>query len=220
MTVPDTLALHLESWLGSWPPPRPGLTIVESLRRTEPGWDGAVRPIRGVVTPDGAILSVPPGVGQRVQALGDDLGEVGSRLPVLLGLAGWRFHIGVFRWSTEPTPVEPVGRWVAPDAPGVPEWLRPFNGDVLVGCEGNEVAAGVGRKQHDQWGHELAVVTAEPHRGKGWAATLVAQAAARVLADGAIPTYLHSPDNVASARTADSAGFPDRGWKILGMFPA
>jgi len=46
----------------------------------------------------------------------------------------------------------------------------------------------------------------------------VAQAARRVIADGAVPTYLHAFDNTASARVADAAGFPDRGWQVLELF--
>ena len=80
------------------------------------------------------------------------------------------------------------------------------------------VAAGVGRKLHDRHGHELAVVTEEAHRGQGLARRLVTQAARRVLADGAVPVYLHDPANVASARTADASGFADVGWQIFGLF--
>ena len=80
------------------------------------------------------------------------------------------------------------------------------------------MAAGVGRKQHDAHGHELAVVTEEAHQGRGLAAALVTQAARRVLADGAVPTYLHAPTNHASAATAVRCGFPDEGWSVLGLF--
>ena len=73
----------------------------------------------------------------------------------------------------------------------------------------------VQRKQHDLWGHELAVVTEEALRGRGIARRLVAQAARRVLSDGAVPTYLHAFDNAASARVAEAAGFADRGWQFL-----
>lgn len=216
----DTLGRHLESWLGFWPPPDRGLHVVESPKRAEPGWDGSIRPVRGVATPSGTVLSVPPGQADIVRSLGSDLEGIGRQLPAVLGLPGWRFNLGVFRWSDGPADLERPGQWVPPDGDGVPGWLRPFNGDVLIGCVAGEVAAGVGRKQHDAWGHELAVVTEERHRGQGWAAKLVAQAAARVIEDGAMPTYLHAPDNIASARTADAAGFPDRGWRIVGMFPS
>jgi hypothetical protein len=37
-----------------------------------------------------------------------------------------------------------------------------------------------------------------------------------VLADGAVPLYQHDPENTASARVADAAGFPDRGWTSVG----
>ena len=62
------------------------------------------------------------------------------------------------------------------------------------------------------------MVTAERARGRGLARRLVAQAARRVLAGGALPTYLHAPDNEASARVARAAGFPDRGWQVVGFF--
>ena len=148
---------------------------------------------------------------------------IGAGLAEALGRPGWRFGPGIFRWSDQPTPPRPdrLGVWLPTDDPRVPEWLRPFNGDVLVGfadAAQQVVAAGVGRKQHDRFGHELAVVTEEGHRGEGWARSLVSQAAQRVLDDGAIPTYFHAPDNHASARTAEACGFPDIGWRVLGLF--
>jgi predicted GNAT family acetyltransferase len=90
---------------------------------------------------------------------------------------------------------------------------------VLVTLEDDRYVAGVGIKQHDRFGRELAVVTEPAARGRGLARRLVAQAARRVLDEGAIPTYLHAPDNVASARVAEASGFPDRGWHVLGFFP-
>jgi predicted GNAT family acetyltransferase len=108
---------------------------------------------------------------------------------------------------------------VAADDPRVPEWLRPFNGDVLIAwTDDGSYASGVGRKQHDRHGHELSVGTDERQRGRGLARRLVAQAARGVLADGAVPTYLHAFDNEASARVADAAGFPDRGWHVFELF--
>ena len=112
------------------------------------------------------------------------------------------------------------GVWLPTDDPRVLPWLKPFNGEVLVGfAEDGSIAAGVGRKIHNGFGHELAVVTEEGHRGQRWAQRLVTQAARRVLADGAVPIYLHAEDNTASARTADASGFPDLGWRMLGLFP-
>jgi len=126
---------------------------------------------------------------------------------------------GCFRWTVRPAELEDAGEWLPTSDPRVPSWLHPFNGDVLVAWddEGN-YGAGVGRKQHDRWGHELAVVTEEALRGRGIARRLVAQAARRVLADGAVPTYLHAFDNPASAHVADAAGFPDHGWQFLALW--
>lgn len=213
------LSAHLASWLGAWPDGGPeGLVVVGSERRVEPGWDGEVRPVSGVATRAGAVLSVPPAALDATHALGNDLDVVGPALAGVLDLPGWRFARGTFRWSHAPTPGDDVGRWLDRADGRVPAWLRPFNGDVLVALVDGEVAAGVGRKQHDRHGHELAVVTEEPHRGKGLAALLVAQAARRVLDDGAVPTYLHAPGNAASAATARRCGFPDEGSQILGLF--
>ena len=77
----------------------------------------------------------------------------------------------------------------------------------------------VGIKVHDRHGHELAVVTDEAARGTGVARRLVATAARRVIDGGAVPTYLHAPDNVASARVADAVGFADEGWTVHGLWP-
>lgn len=213
------LAAHLRSWLGAWPDDGPhGLVVVGSPTRVEPGWDGQVRPVAGVATPNGAVVSVPPASVHAVLALGDDLDALGAGAAEVLGRPGWTFATGVFRWSHRPTPGPDRGVWLDRGDERVPAWLHPFNGDVLVALEGDEVAAGVGRKRHDAHGHELAVVTEEPHRGKGLAAALVAQAARRVIDDGAVPTYLHAPGNAASAATAVRAGFRDEGWEILGLF--
>jgi len=50
--VEDRLTRHLRGWLGAWPPAAP-VTVVGSTRRSEPGWDGRVRPFAGVSTPGG-----------------------------------------------------------------------------------------------------------------------------------------------------------------------
>lgn len=220
MTAFERLVRHLDSWLGVWPPPRPGLTVVGSDRRSQPGWDGSVRVVAGVSTPEATVLSVPPSHVTAVQALGPTLDEVAAGLGTALGRPGGNLFTGVFRWSEEPAPDNGRGVWLPTDDPRVLPWLKPFNGDVLLGLEDGRVAAGVGRKRHDRWGQELAVVTEPEFRGEGWAADLVAQAAHRVLAEGAVPTYLHAAGNSASGRTADAAGFPDRDWLVHGLAPA
>ncbi|MGH9064566.1 MAG: GNAT family N-acetyltransferase [Acidimicrobiales bacterium] len=219
--IDGRLEHHLRSWLGAWPP-RPGEILVSgTARREEPGWDGQPHPFTGVMRADGgAVLSVPRGAEPAVRALaGEGLDRLGEGLGGALGAAGGRLGRGCFRWSDAAAGLEDVGEWVQREDPRVPEWLRPFNGEVLVAWDDDgRYAAGVGRKQHDRWGHELAVATEERLQGGGLARRLVAQAARRVLADGAVPTYLHSHDNVASARVAEAAGFPDRGWQVLGLW--
>ena len=218
--VPDLLRAHLERWVGAWPPTRP-VTVVGNPRRAEPGWDGRITPLVGIVTPDGAaVVGLAPDVARRARAgLDLDLDGVLAALPDLLGTPGWAFR-GVFRWTTHPVPGPDEGRWIPAEDPRVPPWLRPFRGDVLVRLdEDGSYLAGVGIKRHDPFGHELAVGTHERARGRGLARRLVAQAARRVLADGAVPTYLHDPANVASARVATAAGFADRGWQVIGFVP-
>ncbi|MGY1837608.1 GNAT family N-acetyltransferase [Blastococcus sp. SYSU DS0510] len=127
----------------------------------------------------------------------------------------------MFRWTTRPAVLPKVGEWVPAVAPGLPDWLRPFGGQVLVAVDRDGThLAGVGIKRHDAYGAELSVVTSPAARGRGLARGLVAQAARRLLDAGALPTYLHDPANVASARVAEAAGFPDRGWTAFGISEA
>jgi GNAT superfamily N-acetyltransferase len=216
---------HLQSWIGAWPP-EGHVQVVANPRRALPGWDGRVAPVVGVVTAEGnALIGVAPDLAPAVAARaaaakgGDDLAALLADVPRLIGRRGVAGR-GVFRWSTTPADLEDIGVWVPYDDPRVPDWLRPFGGEVLLVLDGDRYVAGVGLKKHDAAGHEIAVGTEEAARGRGLARRLVAQAARRVLTDGAVPTYLHAPDNIASARVADAAGFPDRGWSVIGFFPA
>jgi GNAT superfamily N-acetyltransferase len=213
----DRLAAHLASWLGAWPPAR-RIHVVGSRRRDEPGWDGRLYPVVGVGDGQAVVLSVPPAAAEAVAGLGEGCDAITAGLPAAVGHADRKVGRGVFRWSTDPTRLPDAGEWVPPDDPRVPAWLRPFNGAVLIAWDGDgRYAAGVGRKRHDEHGQELAVATEPAHQGRGLARRLVAQATRRVLDEGAVATYLHAPDNIASARVADACGFPDRGWSIYGL---
>jgi GNAT superfamily N-acetyltransferase len=219
--LPDRLVEHLRSWVGAWPPEH-SLQVVANARRARPGWDGRVSPVIGVVTADGgAAVGVTPSIADAAAdiAAGGDLDALLAAIPRLLGRRGIAGR-GVFRWTTTPTDLPDVGVWIPADDRRVPAWLRPFGGEVLVVLDGDAYVAGVGIKKHDAAGHEIAVGTEQAAQGRGLARRLVAQAARRVLADGAVPTYLHAPDNIASAKAADAAGFPDLGWKVIGFFPA
>lgn len=215
---------HLVAWLGSWPP-RSTTDVVGATARTRPGWDGQVRVLLGVSSPQlGTVLSVPPAEEPTVRRLVSSAGglTVPARRQVAAQLGGGTVAAGVFR-RAESVPgadvLPDVGTWVDADDDRVPEWLRPFNGGVLLALDDDGAyAAGLGVKRHDDVGHELSVGTEATHRGRGLARRLVAQAARRLLTEGATVTYLHAPDNAASARVADAAGFPDRGWKVWGLF--
>jgi GNAT superfamily N-acetyltransferase len=217
-SVPDRLAAHLHTWLGQWPPDG-ALSVVGYRPRTEPGWDGAVHDVVGVASPDGAVVSVPPEHTEAVRAAATSWPELPKVLPAAVGRPGASAFIGTFRWCPAATDLPDAGVWLPPTDPRLPEWLLPFNGEVLVALDRDRYAAGVGLKRHDRYGIEVSVGTDPEYRGRGLAARLCAQAARRILAGGAVPTYLHDPTNVASARTATAAGYVDEGWQVLGMAP-
>lgn len=218
--VKARLRRHLASYLGRWPA-ESRLDVVGSRQRTQPGWDGLVAVLAGVRTPTTGVLSVPPDAAEavRTKAAHADWTALAAELPSLLGLPQARTYIGIYRWCEQPAALPDAGVWVAPDNPAIPDWLRPFGGDVLAAFDPDTGAflAGVGLKVHDEWGHELAVGTEPEARGRGLARRLVCQAARRVLDKGAVPTYQHASDNVASARVAQAAGFPDLGWTSIGL---
>jgi RimJ/RimL family protein N-acetyltransferase len=145
--------------------------------------------------------------------------ELMAMLPTLLDRPDQRVYSGVFRWCDRPADLPEGGRWERADDPSVPEWLRPFGHEVLVARDPETGAylAGVGLKHHDRYGREIAVGTEPAARGRGLARRLVAQAARRIHDEGAVATYQHDPANLASARVAEAAGFPDRGWRSFGM---
>jgi GNAT superfamily N-acetyltransferase len=216
----DRLTAHLQTWLGQWPGRRPGLDVVGAAQRLRPGWDGQVRAVLGVRTPDSGVLSVPPDQLAALAPLADrGPDQLLAALPAALGNPDAFVFQGVFRWSTAPADLPDAGVWVPADDPVVPDWLRVFGGEVLLALDPATGAylAGVGIKRHDRYGRELSVGTEPAARGQGLARRLVAQAARRVVADGAVATYLHDPANLASARVATAAGFPDLGWKIIGV---
>ncbi|MDQ3695503.1 MAG: GNAT family N-acetyltransferase [Chloroflexota bacterium] len=220
------LEAHLRTWLGAWPPTR-DLELVVWPGRDEPGWDGGVWPGLGVESPAGTVLSLSPAIVPDPAAL--DPARVLAALrspaattavPAALGRPELTLTRAAFRWSAAPAALARLGEWVDRRDPRLPPWLRQFNGGVLVAWdERGRVAAGVGIKRHNAHGHELAVGTEPAHRGKGLARALVTQAARRVLAEGAVPLYLHDHENAPSARVAATTGFPDRGWNVLGLLP-
>lgn len=215
--VPDRLAKHLANELGTWPPESP-LTVTTSEARTRPGWDGRVRSFEGVATPAAAVVSVTPQVVDRLRDAGPTLD---AARPVFEQVLGGRIFAGIYRWGDDVPALDPLGAWIPAADERVPEWLKPFGGDVLVELDDDgRYIAGIGLKRHDDFAWEISVGTEPEARGRGLARRLVVTAARRILDEGKIPLYLHAPDNVASAHVAEASGFPDRGWKILGFVPA
>nr|WP_229399877.1 GNAT family N-acetyltransferase [Micromonospora okii] len=211
------LYLHLATWLGQWPAGT-GLHVVRSHRRVLPAWDGRLRPAIAVGDGRGTVLSVAPRHVPAVRALAGRSGLIAG-LPAAVDHPDWVCHTDVFRWTLAPAPLPDVGEWTAPTGPGLPRWLRLFREVLLVRDADGRYLAAAAIKRHDAHGRELAVGTAPDARGRGLARRLVAQAARRVLAEGAVPTYRHDPANVASARVAEAAGFADRGWRSYGVYP-
>lgn len=216
MTARELLDAHLSAWLGAWPPSEP-VTVVGHRGRVDPGWDGLVHDVIGLVSPAGIVLSVPPAVEAAMEPVDDGAGlpELGAALAAAIGRPG-TLATAAFRWCEQPTDLDDVGVWVPALDGRVPEWLRPFGGEVLIAFDdAGSYLAGVGIKRHDAYGHEISVGTDERARGKGLARHLVAQAARTILAGGRVPTYLHELSNEASSRVAAAAGFPDVGWRVL-----
>lgn len=188
------LDVFLDEWLGRWPP-RSERDVVPWHLRDEPTWDGKIVPVIGVGDGDGRwVVSVSPGRTEPVEQ------------PA---------QTAVLRWTEDPAPLEPAGVWVPGTDPVLPDWLRPFGGEVLVVTDDEGYLAGVGLKRHLESGWEISVGTEPRGRGTGLARRLVATAARRVLDEGRVPTYLHDADNHASGAAADAAGFPDRGWRTF-----
>ncbi len=221
----DALNAHLRSWIGEWPPTGDGVHIVGARTRLVPTWDGTVRPLLGVSTQAATVIAVPPDAADAVRvalAAGLDQPGLGDTLGQILGVGPSGFGVGIFRTADRiDADLADVGEWFEEYADRLPEWLRPFNGPRLVAFDDDGLTpiASVGIKVHDAHGQEIAVVTDEAARGRGLARRLVATAARRILAEGAVPTYLHQPSNTASARVAEAVGFHDRGWKVHGLWP-
>ena len=235
MSLPEALLAHWLAWtgasagqlarLGSAGADAAAVTVVGSSARDQPGWDGELHQVTGVVDPRGrAVLSVPPAwleAARRVASDGADLDRVRHALPVAVGKADQVLYRAVYRWCEVPASaaaLPDVGEWLPYEDPRVPEWLHPFGGDALVVLdEKGGYLAGLGLKRHDQYVHEIAIGTTEAARGRGLARRLTARAARELLAQGIVPTYMHDPRNLASAKVADAAGLPDRGWGALGI---
>jgi GNAT superfamily N-acetyltransferase len=208
-------ARHLGHRLGAWPPAG-GLQIVASELRDEPEWDGVVRPLLGLQTPVGTVISVPPTALADVQRIaGEGVEELSARIGAVFGREE-TLGFGVFRYLDHLVGIEELGEWVETDDPRLPGWLRPFNGGVLIACdEENRYIAGVGLKRHDEFGSEIAVGTEPEFRGRGLARRLVVTAARHLLGTGSTATYEHVIGNDASAAVANAAGFRDRGWRAI-----
>jgi GNAT superfamily N-acetyltransferase len=214
--VERRLAAHLQTALGAWPPDGP-LQLTTSAARTDPGWDGRLLPVSGLRTPTGTVLSLRPDILAAAPADPDAVAELDRWLPAAAGRPDAHVEEAIYRWSTRPSDFGVAGEWLDRRDPRVPDWLRPFNGGVLIALIDDRYAAGVGIKRHDDFGWEIAIGTDPAHEGKGFGRRLVSQAANWIIDQGAVPVYVHVPSNTASAHVAEASGFPDRGWRLLDL---
>jgi GNAT superfamily N-acetyltransferase len=221
--VDERLVRHLRARLGAWPP-APGAVEVSGAPQREREHGGRWwMPALAVASPEGAVLSVPPAAAERLRPRRLDLesDDLCREVAALTGEPDAVRGTGVFRWTDRPVPAPELGVWLDPADPRVPPWLGVFDGDVLVALdEGGAYLGGAGRKRHDPRGHEISVGVEPDARGRGLARALVSRLARRILDEGAIPTYIHDPQNGASCRVAEAAGFPDRGWRAMALWKA
>lgn len=222
--IESRLNTFLSSRLGTWPPAR-SLELRHCDLRDVPRWNGDLQPFLGIESPIATVLTFsekvfPCGTSLDPREVGDELGDSHAHITIPAMFQHPEMHFGraVFRYLGEFVDLPESGEWIETSDPRLPEWLRPFNGGVLVHwADDGSYAAGVGLKKHNDLGYEIAVGTDPAHRGKGLAQSLVAQSARHIWERGAIPIYLHGATNAASARVAEKAGFPDRGWHIIEM---
>lgn len=222
--IESRLNAFLTSRLGTWPPTR-GLELRHCAIRDEPGWDGRLQAFLGIESPVGTVLTFsehvfPCGTSLNPRAVEDELGGPDAHItvPELFQQPEMHFGRAVFRYLGEFVDLPELGEWVETDDPRIPDWLRPFNGGVLIHwSEDGHYAAGVGLKKHNELGYEISVGTDPAYRGQGLAQQLVATSARHIWEMGAIPLYMHGATNAASARVAEKSGFPDRGWHIIIM---
>ena len=221
--VAGRLTEHLRDHLGAWPPPPGTVEVVGSKRREREHGGRWWMPALAVSAPDAAVLSLPRDVAPRLRGGHVDLAspELWREVAALVGEPDAAFGRGVFRWTERPARGPETGAWLDPSDPRIPAWLRTFDGEVLAALdEHGAYLGGAGRKIHDPHGHEISVGAEPETRGRGLARGLVIRMARRILDDGAIPTYIHDPQNGASCRVAEAAGFPDRGWSAMALWRA
>ncbi len=219
----ERLATHLRARLGVWPPPPGAVEVAGDPQREREHGGRWWLPALAVASPEGAMLSVPPAAAERLRGRPLDLesDDLWREVAALAGEPDGLRGTGVFRWTDRPVPAPELGVWLDPADPRVPHWLAVFDGEVLVALDGSGAyLGGAGRKRHDPHGHEISVGVEAPARGRGVARALVSRLARRILDEGAVPTYIHDPQNGASCRVAEAAGFPDRGWRAMALWTA
>ena len=182
-TVPAPLPLHWQTLdrrhRGSGREARRAAVRRSRRRRlagpAAPGWDGDVHGVTGIADA-GAVRSsgacpYHAAWGQQFVDDGGSLDELRAALPERMGVPTHVVYRGVCRWAVDVPPASVLpdaGEWLPAADPRVPDWLKPFGGDVLVVLDDDVYVAGVGLKHHDQHGEEISVGTEEAARGRAW----------------------------------------------------
>ena len=99
--------------------------------------------------------------------------------------------------------------------PGVSCWWRPReqllkgrpNVVTAVAIRSEKVVAAAGASTDSDALWQIGIDVQSEHRGRGLGAVLTSRVASAVLARGKVPFYGSRVDNIASRRTAHSAGF-------------
>ena len=211
---PPELLRFVTAWLGVWPMPH-RLRIAPSVRRLATSASGDAEQLAGIRCDarfgGAAVLSVTPlrfpVTRQLVEQLSPDrlltdLDELLDAIPAALERPSMTVVDTGLRWSVSPTALPVAGSW---------------RGSRLVG-DGRGRRAQVGVRRINRFGHELLM---DVDDGADWclSAALLAQAARRVISDGAVPVLRRELDRPAVAAIASVAGFHDTGWRALSLAP-
>ena len=211
---PAEVLRFVTAWLGVWPMPH-RLRVAPSARRLAPSRTGDAEQLAGIRCDarfGGAmVLSVTPlrfpAMRQLVEQLSvdhllTDRDALMDAIPSALERPTMAVVDTPVRWTVAPTELPVVGTW---------------RGSRLLGV-GPRRRAQVDVRRINRFGHELVLHVDD---GTDWclSAALLAQAARRVISDGAVPVLRRDLDRPAVAAIATVAGFHDAGWRAVSLAP-
>jgi GNAT superfamily N-acetyltransferase len=201
----------------------PGVHLIASRRRTQPGWGGYTVPLMALTTRAGGVVSSRPDLADAVreeladaapdQPLGEPhferLRRVARRaVPYVYSLSGYALYADHASFR----PIHVIAEHLSRADRRGQDLRRRFDGEVFVvsGTRG-EIAAwsAIKLKSSDVW--EIAVVTEPAYRRRGYAKQVVSAATQYILDNGRLALYVHDRTNHASARVCRSLGYVEYG---------